>query len=78
MRKDNITQSEIDGDFFNFTLTVIERYSGYALDAHEEGEAARALIYECMAEGAYKLWVEVASKKSYGQYSKALLVALGR
>ncbi len=74
----SVSQSEIDNAIFVSALTVIKRYSGSALDARNKGINQNSSVYEAMAEGAYRLWVEMATPESYGKYSRELMAAMGR
>ncbi len=74
----NDSPPEKDNALFVSALTVIKRYSGSALDARNKGENHKCFVYEYMAEGAYRVWVEMATPVVYGKYSLKLLAEMGR
>lgn len=78
MLKLDTTHENIDGQLATTTLEVINRYMESSQDFRSKGNNHLCFVYESMAEGAYRLWVEMTSSPAYGKYSAQLLAALGR
>lgn len=72
------TQVETDKEVFNKTQMLIARYMEAAMDSRIKGNNHLCFVNEVMAEGVYKLWIEMTSPDGYGKYSKILLAALER
>ena len=78
MLKLDATQENIDGQLAVTTKEVIERYMESAQEFRSKGNNHLCFVYEAMAEGAYRLWIEMTSAAAYGKYGTQLLAALGR